>query len=189
MACCGTRASPGYGAEVIGAPQLPFLFLDVDGPLIPFGATRDERPDGYPTFRSAYVPPGDLANPLLSRIDPAYGPRLRALRCELVWATTWMSEANEAIAPWLGLPALPVVDWPDPAEDDEGEHGLHWKTRPLVVWAAGRDFVWVDDEITAIDRGWVTAQHGGRALLQRVDARLGLTDADFAAVDAWLRAV
>lgn len=157
----------------------PVLFLDVDGPLIPFGATRQQLPDGYPSFGA----PGP--NPLLARIDPALGPRLRALPCELVWATTWMSDANECVAPWLGLPELPAVDWPDPAPDHA--RGLHWKTPALVRWAGGRPFAWVDDEITDVDRAWVEAHHPGRALLHRVEAWRGLTSADFAALDAWLR--
>ncbi|MBK3581734.1 hypothetical protein JHN63_49900, partial [Streptomyces sp. MBT65] len=95
--------------------------------------------------------------------------------------------------PWLGLPQLPLVDWPDPAEEgEEGEEGdsaggrLHWKTRSLVAWAGGRPFVWVDDEIRDADRDWVTAHHPERALLQRVDHRYGITEADFAAMEAWL---
>lgn len=82
------------------------LFLDVDGPLIPFGA-----PDGrYP----AHLPPGAAgANPLLARIDPALGPLLAALPCELVWATTWMHEANRSVGPVLGLPPAAVLDRPD----------------------------------------------------------------------------
>jgi hypothetical protein len=101
-----------------------------------------------------------------------------------------MDEANECIAPWLGLPELPVVAWPEPAYDDalDRRDGLHWKTRPLADRAAGRTFVWVDDEITAADRAWVAAHHPGQALLHRVDPTEGLTDADFAALDAWLRA-
>lgn len=109
-----------------------------------------------------------------------------ALPCDLVWATTWMSDANECIAPWLGLPELPVVDWPEPSDED-GRDGLHWKTRALLDRAAGRPFVWVDDEITDADRAWVAEHHRGRALLYRVDPRIGLTDEDFTTVDAWLR--
>ncbi len=35
---------------------------------------------------------------------------------------------------------------------------MHWKTRRLVQWAAGRRFVWADDEITDTDRMWVAAK-------------------------------
>jgi hypothetical protein len=65
---------------------------------------------------------------------------------------------------------------------------LHWKTRILVAWAAGRAFAWVDDEICDIDRAWVAQHHDGHALLYRVNPRHGLTDSDYLALDAWLRA-
>lgn len=134
-------------------------------------------------------------NPLLVRLNPGHGPRLLALRCDLVWATAWATDANDLIGPLIGLPELPVVIWPENpggeptpmqpsfAQDDE----LHWKTRYLVEWAAGRPFAWVDDEITDADRTWVRAHHSGPALLHRVDHRSGLTDADFAVLDDWLR--
>lgn len=173
----------GYRAAVTGVGRLPLLFLDVDGPLIPFGATSVELPNGYPTYQAHHVQSGIAANPLLDRLDPALGPRLAVLACELVWATTWMDEANECVAPRLGLPQLPVVEWP---EEDEKVR-LHWKTRALVDWAAGRSFIWVDDEIADADRAWVAAHHPGRALLHRVDPRQGLTDSDFAALATWLR--
>ena len=160
------------------------LFLDVDGTLLPFGASRP-----YPVYESRFGPPASDAPPLLTRIDPSLGPRLMALRCELVWATTWMEDANACVAPWLGLPQLPLADWPDPAEEEDGAGGrLHWKTRPLVAWAAGRPFVWVDDEIGDADRDWVSAHHPERALLHRVDHRYGITDTDLTAIAAWLAA-
>ncbi|MFE2418742.1 HAD domain-containing protein [Streptomyces hokutonensis] len=162
------------------------LFLDVDGTLLPFGASRP-----YPVHESRFASSAPDAPPLLTRIDPSLGPRLAALRCELVWATIWMDDANTCVAPWLGLPQLPLVDWLDPAEDrvGDGKGGwLHWKTRPLVAWAAGRPFVWVDDEIGDADRDWVSAHHHERALLQRVDPRYGITDADLAAMGEWVAA-
>ncbi|MBV2156166.1 HAD domain-containing protein [Kitasatospora sp. SUK 42] len=162
-------------------PDLPLLFLDVDGPLIPFGAPPL---GGYPT----YPGPVPYGNPLVARVDPALGPRLLALPCELVWATTWLADANDCLSPRLGLPRLPVVDWPATDAPDNGGQ-LHWKTRPLTVRAAGRPFAWVDDEITEADRRWVAAHHPARALLHRVDPQVGLTDADFATLDAWLRTV
>ncbi|MGW2701159.1 HAD domain-containing protein [Streptomyces sp. NPDC001340] len=156
------------------------LFLDVDGPLIPFGAA--DR--AYPVYDSGRpLPPDAAGHPLLNRVDPALGGRLAGLGCELVWATTWMDDANTCLAPWLSLPPLPVVEWPD---EDEPPDLLHWKTRPLVAWAAGRPFVWIDDELTEADRSWVAVHHPGPALLHRVDHRYGLTEADFEAVREWL---
>ena len=172
-----------------GSTQHPLLFLDVDGPLIPFGAAPKEYPDGYPTYPHALEPDDADANPLLARIDPELGPRLAALPCELVWATTWTADANRYVSPRLGLPELAVVDWPDPSDADERAEraGLHWKTHSLVEHAAGRPFIWVDDEITDRDRHWVAEHHRGQALLCRVDPHRGLTDADFRTLDEWLR--
>lgn len=164
---------------IAGPADQPIVFLDVDGMLIPLRA----RPAGSAPVR---VPVQDVpGNPLLDRLDPADGPRLLALGCRLVWATTWMADANDLIAPRLRLPALPVVEFPD---SDEPGHGLHWKTPFLTRWAAGRTFVWLDDEIAEADRRWVRAHHPGKALLHRVDPLAGLTEADLALVRRWLPA-
>ncbi|MEU6706605.1 HAD domain-containing protein [Streptomyces wuyuanensis] len=165
----------------------PLLFLDVDGPLLPFGASSGvyEAAGGEAPRQE-----GDAGeNPLLARLDRTLGPRLAALPCELVWATTWMDEANECIAPRLGLPRLAVVDWPEPSEQEESDRraGLHWKTRVLLNRAAGRPFVWVDDEIGDADRAWVRDRVGGKALLRRVDPRRGLRDEDLDVIEDWLR--
>ncbi len=111
-----------------------------------------------------------------------------ALGCDLVWATTWLEEANEVVSPRIGLPRLPVVEWPAPCSD-EGPRGLHWKTRPLVEWAGGRPFIWVDDEIDTMDRLWVDASHPGPSLLHRVDPVNGLAEADLSVLADWIRAV
>jgi hypothetical protein len=114
-----------------------------------------------------------------------------ALPCDLVWATTWMADANACIAPRIGLPQLAMVVWPEPSDEDERAEraGLHWKTRALIGWAAGRAFAWVDDEITDTDRAWVSAHHPGQALLHRVDPRRGLTDPDYVALNEWLHQI
>ena len=160
------------------------LFLDVDGPLIPFGLP----PDRFPTYQAAQGAVGGTSNPLLSRLNPEHGRRLAALRCDLVWATAWEHEANEVIAPWLGLPQLPVVEWPEPSDDDVKDErmGLNWKTRALITWAAGRPFAWIDDEVTVVDQMWVRQHHPGPALAHRVDPQRGLTDADYELLNDWL---
>ncbi|MFE7029372.1 HAD domain-containing protein [Streptomyces sp. NPDC057621] len=167
----------------------PVLFLDIDGPLIPFGPSAGGRPG----------PPASSAsgNPLLGRLDPAVGPRLLALGCELVWASTWLDDANEVVASRIGLPALPVVRWQDAPADavssataaDGVPRGLHWKTRHILDRAGRRPFIWVDDEIGALDRLWVDAQRREPSLLHRVDPGVGLVDADFAVLAEWLRSV
>jgi hypothetical protein len=146
---------------------LPLIFVDVDGTLLPFGAAG-----GYPEF---------------VRMDRRNGPRLLALGGELWWATAWMEEANDVIGPLLGLPELPVADLPA-WDDDFVDDRLCWKTRALVDLAAGRAFVWLDDEPTAADEEYVAAHHPAPALLYRTDPEVGLTGADFDAVGAWLRA-
>jgi hypothetical protein len=161
------------------------LFLDVDGPLIPIGGEPPNDSEGRATRAEATGHPEEAANPLLSRLDPMHGERLSTLGCELVWATTWMADANEEVAPRIGLPELPVVDWPE-GDEEQPIRRLHWKTTTLVAWAAGRPFVWVDDEISDADRAWVAANHPGHALLHRVDPRVGLSDPDFTAIGRWL---
>ena len=158
--------------------QQPLLFLDVDGPLLPFGDGPQREPSSTATDSH------------LTRLDPRVGPRLAALPCELVWATTWEEAANTDIAPRLGLPPLPVVHWPETSDAHERENkwfGLHWKTRTLVAWADGRAFVWVDDEITDADRDWVSTHHPAPALLHHTASSRGLTNEDFAVLDQWLR--
>lgn len=163
-----------------GRTERPLLFLDVDGPLLPFG--EGPAPEGRDTAPDSH----------LARLTGEVGRRLAALPCDLVWATTWEDAANAEIAPRIGLPRLPVVHWPEPSgehEREDGWFGLCWKTRTLVAWAAGRPFAWVDDEITGADRDWVRAHHSGRALLHHVKPFRGLAGEDFAALGHWLRAL
>ncbi|MFF3565354.1 hypothetical protein ACFYXS_35450 [Streptomyces sp. NPDC002574] len=177
------------------------LLVDVDGPLNPYAAKRSRRPRGYGTHRmvtprwkaaeqarlTAWGLPDGRIRPLRVWLDPGHGPALRALPFDLAWATTWEDEANDFIAPVLGLPALPFVPWPSPRLDPGG--GVFWKTPEIVAWVKGRAFAWVDDEITDADRDWVAVHHDGPALLHRIDPRIGLTDDDFATLAEWAAGV
>jgi hypothetical protein len=158
--------------------QRRLLFLDIDGTLLPFGDDTSREP------------PGAKADSYLDRLNPQVGRGLAALPCDLIWATSWEQEANTEIAPRLGLPSLPVVHWPEPSAEREREDkwfGLHWKTRPLVEWADGRPFIWVDDEVSDADREWVPTHHHARALLHQVAPSRGLTVKDITVLDHWLR--
>ena len=97
------------------------LFLDVegpllravDGPLIPVRSAAAARSCPAADAGSCLPGAGFPGNPPLARLNPEHGPALLALGCDLVWASSWMAEANEEIAPRIGLPQLPVVDWPE----------------------------------------------------------------------------
>ncbi|MGW2110355.1 hypothetical protein [Streptomyces sp. NPDC001948] len=174
----------------------PLLFLDVDGPLNPYAAKPQRRPDGYTTLR---VPRGGGAptedgglpvrqRPLRVWLNPEHGRALLGLGYELCWATTWMGEANRWIAPVLGLPELPFVDFGD-ALFQERPDGVHWKTAPLVRYASGRPFAWVDDEQSDLDEGYVTAHHRAPGLLHHVNPRIGLREDDFRALADFARSL
>ena len=94
-----------------------------------------------------------------------------------------MDEANTWLAPLLGLPRLPYIAWPELHREDP--EGLHWKTRHLTHWTAGRPFAWVDDELKPHDTEWIAAHHPAPALTLRIDPRVGLLSADFAVLAAW----
>ncbi|MEU9499506.1 HAD domain-containing protein [Streptomyces sp. NPDC048196] len=162
---------------------LPLLFLDVDGPLNPWLAPPHRRLRGYTTRwmrPTGWEPPRPA---LRVRLNPDHGPLLMGLGFRLVWATTWRTEANTWIAPVLGLPELPALDWPERHRRDPD--GVHWKTRHLVEAAAGRPFAWVDDEIGPPDLTWIARHHPGPALPHRVDPAGGLLPADFATLRKW----
>ncbi|MFK0217786.1 hypothetical protein ACIQWN_06270 [Streptomyces vinaceus] len=171
--------------------ERPLLLLDVDGPLNPFRS----RLAGLRGYTSHRMHPADWMSRrdpgsrsarrgLRVRLHPAHGARLLALPFELTWATAWMHQANTMIAPHIGLPGdLPVIEWPELFADDPD--GLFWKTRPLLEWAAGRPFAWIDDMITAQDRAWIEAHHPAPALLLTIHPRRGLRERDFTALTRW----
>jgi hypothetical protein len=165
----------------------PLLLIDVDGPLNPYAANPNRRPEGYQTHRMR--PTGwqqPWQKPLRVWLNPTHGAALQALPFDLVWCTTWAAEANEWIAPHIGLPELPVVDWPEGTGRARTPHApTFWKTEYVVRWAAGRPFAWIDDDIDDHDREYIAEHHNGPALLHFVSPRAGLLQPDFDALTAW----
>ncbi|MEU4596351.1 HAD domain-containing protein [Nocardia sp. NPDC023988] len=173
----------------------PLLYLDVDGPLNPYRAKPEQRPRGYETHRllpQSWIArhrdiPVRRVKPLRVWLNPSHGRTLTELAedFELWWATTWEHDANTHIAPVLGLPELPVVEWKSPG--CQGPEGTFWKTAELVEHAAGRPFAWVDDDITTPDRRYINARHAAPALLRFVHPAAGLVEDDFTALASWAR--
>jgi len=152
----------------------PLLFLDVDGPLNPWAAQPERRPEGYTTIRVALMP----GRPLRVWLHPDHGRALLELGYDLCWATTWMEAANVYIAPVIGLPELPYVDFTGALFADRPD-GVHWKTERIVAYAEDRPFAWVDDEVSPADSAYVATHHAAPALLHFVSPRLGLREGDF----------
>ena len=164
----------------------PFLLIDVDGPLNPYAAKATRRPDGYETHR---MTPGGWDSRRMLRVwlNPNHGRLLLDLPFELIWATTWMGEANEWIGPNIGLPELPFIDFPNLF--GRTEDGTYWKTHDIVEWADGRSFAWIDDEIKTADREYVTKHHKGDSFLHYVDPSKGLLFYDFDTLRKWAKHV
>lgn len=160
----------------------PLLLLDVDGPLNPFAAKAHQRPEGYLTHRM--MPTSWTGRtPLRVWLNPLHGRDLLALPYALVWCTTWEDDSNTLIAPEVGLPELPVIHWDEPGAPRAD--GIHWKTREVAAYAAGRPFAWVDDEHGPADTAYIAEHHQSPHLLHHVDPRVGLRAEDFTTLQAW----
>lgn len=162
----------------------PLLFIDVDGVLNPDSRSSGRRPDGYMTHR---MRPWEYTDPRVKALrvwlNPAHGGWLKKLPFELVWGTAWMHEANEWIAPHLGLPELPVVEFTSKLKSQVP--GVHWKTPDLVRYANGRPFAWLDDEIRKGDGEYVREHHRAPFALVQVAPFVGLTEDHLKTLSDW----
>lgn len=162
----------------------------------------------------AGLPYADMSRPaarstLRVWLNPAHGAMLLAMTdlFDLHWATAWVEDANRIVAPLIGLPELPVIHWDDyapltssmtvlpPYEQTLSAHlggsrrsveMVHWKTRPIARYTAGRPFIWMDDEHTDADRHHLAVVGSvGRHLLHRIDPTIGMTAADLDIFRDW----
>ncbi|TDV51031.1 HAD domain-containing protein [Actinophytocola oryzae] len=168
------------------------LLLDVDGPLNPYAANKTRRPPGYTTYRrtaTGWHTGRDARRFRGMRVwlNPCHGAQLLALAEEtgltLVWATTWQHEANDRIGPAVGLPRLPVVEFPGLTTSGWDEE---WKWPAVADYAAGRPLAWLDDEHDRTGAEEFTRRRAGApTLLCHVDPRQGLGPAHLAQVRDW----
>ncbi|PRY41786.1 HAD domain-containing protein [Umezawaea tangerina] len=176
------------------------LYLDVDGPLNPYAARAHRRPEGYGTFRrtarGGWYGGRDAKRYKGVRVwlHPGHGALLGDLAArtglELVWATSWGHEANRHIGPAVGLPPLPVVEFPecdlDPVDGWSADGG--WKWPAVLDHAAGRPLAWFDDEHDAFAAGRAAfdlGRAGAPTLLCHVDPRTGLLAEHLERVEDW----
>jgi hypothetical protein len=106
---------------------------------------------------------------------------------QLVWCTSWEDQAAESLAPYLRLPAMPVIHFDEPVSGDG-----HWKWPAIDAFVGGRPFAWIDDELGRADFARAERRPIPTRLV-RIEGSHGLEDShveelqDFAeAVRAWV---
>lgn len=170
----------------------PLLLLDVDGPLNPYDAKPTRRPGGYTTRYVRNSPDGLRWGDKGIRVwlNPAHGPMLLALTglVELTWATSWEHAANALIAPVVGLPELPVIEFPRRASYPFGQI---FKRGDVETYVGERPFAWLDDDFEPGDFDWAKARvEGGAAtLLLHIDPKMGIVQRDVDQVAEWAAAI
>jgi len=148
----------------------PMLFLDVDGVLNPYAAAI--CPDG---FIEHEVFPGE--EPI--RVNAGHGHWVSELLglMDVCWATGWNDNANELLAPLLGLAAFPVVRMPVPFRPAE-------KVARIAAHAGQRPAAWIDDIHTPEAYAWAS-ERTAPTLLVTTDPAIGLTRESIERVLAW----
>jgi HAD domain in Swiss Army Knife RNA repair proteins len=160
----------------------PAFLIDVDGVLNPL-----RRPQRDAGFRRHRIRVDGITFTVW--LAPHHGRWLRSVAdqagLELTWATAWEQHANSCIAPRIGLPQLPVVDFPASLVVPPAGH--IWKLPNVARAMDGRPFVWADDQFTQADLAWADDRTAGGlpTLLLACQPQTGLTQAHVDAARAW----
>jgi hypothetical protein len=154
------------------------LLLDIDGTLCPLGPGPDVA------MRHLSIGSGSVS----FRADLPEVLGELAARYELAWATAWQDNANLLLAPALGLPALPVVRFTDPAADEGGSShtGRTWKLSSVQRFAAERPLAWIDDELHSDAYTWAATRRIPTKLLS-TDPSRGIVDREIRSLLAFAR--
>ena len=153
----------------------PLLLLDIDGCLSPVAEQRGRLlPRGVEWLDL------ECGWSLPVRFDsrlPAWLARLSSA-FELVWATSWQDVANDAVAPFLGLPALPVV-WflGERASVELGSFTAGAKLPAIGAYIGERPAAWIDDGITPTAKRWaVRRDQAHPTLFLKTNPVIGVTE-------------
>ena len=154
------------------------LLLDIDGTLCPVGSGPGVAVRHLSIGAGAVSFRADLPD-VLAELAAHY---------ELAWATAWQDHANLLLAPALGLPALPVVRFTDPAPDEVGSRytGRTWKLPSVQRFAADRPLAWIDDELHGDAYAWAAARQIPTKLLS-TDPSRGIVDREVRSLLAFAR--
>lgn len=155
------------------------LLLDVDGVLNPYKISSAALEQAGYQRRITTITSGTYPVWINSAHGQLLGQLAEETGLELAWVTKWGEQANQHLAPRLGLPRLPVIDF------DHGDPA--WKFPAVLAYAAGRPLAWLDDELGALgDRAAFLAGRGEvPTLLRDVDPLHGLLGEDLDAVRRW----
>lgn len=186
-----TTPGGAESAEPAG-PTRPAIVIDIDGVLNPFLRCSPPYCRCHRRWRRYRTHPDGVLCKIV--LNPGHGRQLRELaagaRAELVWGTMWQDNANLWVGPKLGLPELPWVPIPPLRQADPRAPVSigAWKARHIADWAAGRPFVWFDDEADVPDQlaALADVRPLGPYLAIQVDQRVGLTSEHLARARDWL---
>jgi hypothetical protein len=142
----------------------PLLLVDVDGVVCPYAHELAE-----PAAAGLEQATVGHSRVWLARDIAEHLHRLREL-FQLVWCTAWEDHAAEFLAPFLGLPALPVIRFEEPAEEDG-----HWKWPAIETFVRDRPFAWIDDELGRDDLARARRRSAPTMLVQ-IEGTHGLDD-------------
>jgi hypothetical protein len=156
----------------------PVVFLDVDGVLnaVPY----DRDPEGFDDFERAQCLHFWIT------YSKKMGERLAALDADLMWLSTWGSDANNYIGPLFGWYPLGVV-----GRSVYDRQSSWWKSFAARRFLADypRPFIWLDDDLTlaqqsgAID--WVDNYKLPKLLIAPVTHR-GLLPEHLERIETWI---
>jgi hypothetical protein len=151
--------------------EKPLLLVDVDGVLNRYPLLGFPTPEGHEVHQVTFWN-GEKYKIILR---PQDGPDLLSLTdmVDLVWATGWRHEANTEIAPRIGLPQLPVIDY----HPRFSESWFHAKRHAVREHIGDRAVFWIDDDFEEEDLLWSQerARKVNPTLCLKTDPREGLT--------------